>query len=89
MGLQVADPGAHFQDGARYAWVDQPDNASVKSGVDLLQQRFAPPEAQILLDLSLMLIEFLQAKNFRRRAANQTIRSNNHPCFQREILVSP
>ena len=87
--LEIANAGSDLQHGAGNRGVDQLYDPVIKPRVDRLEQRLRLPELQVFLNFSLMLVEFLQAKNFKRRAANQTIRSNNQPCFQREILVSP
>ena len=77
------------QAGKNITVLDEGDDAFVKAGVDLLEQRLGIPGTEVLLDLLLVLIQIDHAKNLSRRAANQTMRISNQPCFQREMLVSP
>lgn len=89
VGFEIPNARADFQDLARNSGINQLNDAAIETSVDLLKEWFALPKLQILLNFGLMLVNLHQAKNLSRRAANQTIRNNSQPCFQREMLVSP
>ena len=89
VALEIANARTDLQNCAGNLRIDEGDDAFVKAGVDLLEQRLGIPGTEVLLDLLLVLIQIDHAKNLSRRAANQTMRISNQPCFQREMLVSP
>src|SRR5688572_7286680 len=68
--LEVADAGANFDHIAGNLWVDEGENSLVKPIVNILQKRFSLPCGEVSLNLDVMLVEWVHAKNFKRRAAN-------------------
>src|SRR2546423_14224267 len=74
MLLEVADAGADLDDQPRNIPIQLGNNAAIKIRVNILKERLVAPAPQVRLNLGLVLGQWNHEKNFKRRAANQTMR---------------
>ncbi len=89
-GLEAADTGADFGDGAGGGGVEEGLDFAVEGFVYGAEGGFPVPGELVALDFDLMLLEWCgHQMNLSRRAAKKTMPRRSHPCRQRWILVSP